>query len=335
MARVFSAERVELHADPRWDDFVGASAEGTPFATSAWIELAAAAAGATVHHWIVRKGDEWVAAVAIPHRRVGGREVYVGLPSAAYSSPVYRRDPGGHPAAAISERLAVTRTLLDAIHPRYACLNLFLSPAITDVRPFVWTGWSARPRYTAILATDGTARPSDSVRRHLRKCAEAGLVTTDEWDWPGFWNVFDDTRRRQGFPLPLSRDKMERLASGLRERGVAWMLHARAPGGPTLASHIVLSAPGMSTASMWVAGVVTTELASGVGSWLMMEVAAELGRRGHTEWDLCGADLEGVARFKAELGSRLEHYFEVDAPLDAWGHAYRLARSLVRRGIPR
>jgi hypothetical protein len=81
---------------------------------------------------------------------------------------------------------------------------------------------------------------------------------------------------------------------------------------------------------MWLAGGVRAHLASGVGSWLMLEVASELGRRGHAEWDLCGADLKGVARFKGELGARLEHYFEVKAPLGPWARGYGLVKRLVR-----
>jgi hypothetical protein len=180
------------------------------------------------------------------------------------------------------------------------------------------------------MPTDGSARPSDSVRRHVRKCVESGYTTSAAWDWPAFARVFMQTRQRQDFGLAIGPGAMETLARSLEQHGLAWMLHAVDPGGEIVASHVVLAAPGLPAAMMWVAGVATTSLASGVGPWLMLEVAAEIGRRGHPVWDLCGADLEGVARFKADLGARLEHYFQVGAPLDPWGRLYGLAKRVVR-----
>jgi len=196
------------------------------------------------------------------------------------------------------------------------------------VRGWQWEGWRATPRYTCVLDLESPAKPADSVRRHVRKCVEAGTKFETTWDLETFWSIFDETRERQGFGASLDRGAFFTLAGRLGEAGLAWMATARTASGDPVSSQIVLSIPGTPSAFMWVAGTRREHLPSGVSAWLMLEIAAEARRRGHRVWDLCGADYPSIARFKRELGAKLEHYFQVDAPRSAFE---RLALGLKRR----
>jgi Acetyltransferase (GNAT) domain len=311
----------------RWDAFVAKSGEANPFATRAWLDGVAAAVGASVDYWVALRGEEWVGAQAIPYRRTLGRAVYRGLPLAAYSSPLFRAGSGS-PSSTESERLDVGRALARAVSGRYRLVSLLLVPAVDDVRAWQWEGWRALPRYTCTLDLVTPGKPADSVRRHVRKCVEAGVTFETAWDLDTFWSVFDETRERQGFGLSLGKDAFFALAKSLGDTGLAWMATARSATKEAISSQIVLSIPGTPTAFMWVAGTRKAQLSSGVSGWLMLEIAAEAGRRGHRAWDLCGADYPSIARFKRELGATLGHYFQVEAPRSA---LERLALSLKRR----
>lgn len=325
-----------FHGDAAiWDAFVWRSPQANPFATHAWLEASAAEAGAGLDLWIVRKGDEWVAALALPYRTLLGRRVHVGLPLAAYSSILYRPPASAREARTISERHEVTAALLEALEPKYRSLDLMLSPGIDDARPWIWRGWRAVPRYTCIMDLRAAPEPSEAARRHVRKGDEDGLTLSTVWDFDAFWSAFSSTSRRQGFGVGMPRIALQRLAGRLNDAGLAWMATARGRSGDVAASQIVLANPAPGGIFMWVAGTRADLLSRGVSAWHMLETAAEARQRGHARWDLCGADLPTVARFKAELGARLDHYFEVQAPLGLFERFQHAARGLRRavRGV--
>jgi Acetyltransferase (GNAT) domain len=325
----YEARRLSLPDDGvRWEEFVRASREAHPFATLAWLEGAAEATGAGFDLWAVTKGEEWIAAAAVTYRTRAGLRVHFGPPLAAYSPIVYRRIESTTPWSKSTEHARATAALAEALSGAYRSLSFLLPPSIDDVRPFTWAHWDARPRYTYVLDVTRELPVADSVRRHLRKCRESGCTLSTDWDFDRFWEVFDETRKRQQFGIRLDRETFRRLAERLHHAGVAWMVSGML-GGQMASSQIVLSIPGTAGAFMWTAGTRQEALSSGVSAWLMVEIAAEVRRRGHSTWDLCGADFPSVARFKSELGGTLEHYFQIDAPRSGVERAVRWARSLV------
>lgn len=297
-----------------WDVFVSRSEQANPFTTTTWLESSAAALDLHLDFWVVLKGQEWVSAVAMPHRHAMGRKWFRGLPLAAYSTVVHRERTSGHAASRESERIEAGRALAQALSRNYRLISLLLSPTLRDVRPWQWEGWTAKPRYTCVLGLDPLPVPTDSVRRHVRKCVESGVRFDGAWDLDSFWGVFEETRERQGFDVRLGRERFFGLAKSLKDAGLAWMATARTAPGEPVSSQIMLGMPGTPTAFMWLAGTRREQLASGVSAWLMLEIASELARRGHRQWDLCGADYPNVARFKSELGSALQPYFQVESP---------------------
>src|SRR5262249_21833640 len=161
----------------------------------------------------------------------------------------------------------------------------------------------------------------------LRKATEAGTKLVGEWDLDALWRVFAETQGRQGFGVRLTRESFSRLAQSLHDGGLARMEIAVAANGEPAAGHIVLQVPGATAAYQWVAGTHSGHLKSGVSAWQTVESAAELGRRGVRSWDLCGADLASVARFKSDLGADLVVYYQVDAPRGAVESMYGAFKS--------
>jgi Acetyltransferase (GNAT) domain len=294
-----------------------------------WLEPAASNAGATLDYWVVQKGDEWVAALPVTWKRRFGRPFYAGLPLAAYSTILYRPTTGGHPASTTREHLEVTEALLTEVARRCSMTSLLLSPTIDDARPWIWSRWRTLPRYTYVIDLRSEMKLTDSVRRHVRKCEEGGFRISDEWDLPRFQSALNETKQRQGFDLAISPESLRVLAHSLREARLAWMRSALDPRGELAASQIVLSIPGTERACMWVAGASNQHLQSGASSWLMVKIAEAAKQRGHASYDLCGADIASVARFKAELGGRLVHYFQVDAPRNWMERRLRDAKDLT------
>ena len=330
----YGARRLEGETDLQaWDRFVAESPQANPFSTWAWLANAGAIVGAETEIWVVTKGDVWVAGVPLTSRRLGGRW-QLGLPLSAYNTVAYRPPPSSDPASVTAEHLGVTHTLIDATRGRLRNLSMMLSPTVVDVRPWTWSGWKATPRYTYVLDVTGPLRLRSSVRPSVRKCQEAGMTVDTTWDLDAFCPMFEETRERQGFAVRLSLADFRRLADALHGEGLAKMGIGRTAEGEPAAGVIQLAIPGTPVCFHWLAGTTSRHLTSGASAWLMAETAVEIGRRGHRSWDLCGADIPSVARFKGYLGGALTAYFEVDAPRGAIESAYgalkRLRRSLRR-----
>jgi hypothetical protein len=314
----------------RWAEFHARSGAVDPFASRAWLETLSRAAGLAVDAWVVKKGDEWIAALAVPHRPWFGRRIAAGLPLAAYSPLVTRPPANGHPASRTTEHLDATSQIARELPRAYELIDLLLPAEFDDVRGWTWNGWSARPRYTYVLSLTTELRLADSVRRHLRKCREAGYEVDLNWSFDAFWDPFEATRRRQGFTTRLERSTLASAANDLHAAGEAWMVGIRAPDGRWVASQILVGGASSPTTGMWLAGSHDDALASGASSFLMVASAEEARRRGHRAWDLCGADLPGVARFKAELGADLRSYFQVSGPRSPLGSLLRFAGGAAR-----
>lgn len=319
-------EPAEVEND--WDCFIRASPQANPFATVAWLRGASLLSGAELHFWGVWRGSQWVAGLPVTSRRLLGRAFYRGLPLAAYSSVILRAQTIGHPASWESEQIQAGRALARALARRYRLISLLMSPTIQDARAWLWEGWRVTPRFTYQLDLLSPRTPTDSVRRHVRKCDQAGCRLDTEWNLETFWEIFRETRERQGFGAGIERGAFVALAAGLHDAGIAWMATARSESGETVSSQIIMSVPQTPSAFMWVAGTRPAHLASGVSAWLMLKIATEAQGRGYQSWDLCGADYPSIARFKRELGATLGHYFQVDSPRSL---ALRAALALKRR----
>jgi hypothetical protein len=262
---------------------------------------------------------------------MGGRW-HLGLPLASYNSFVYRPSASSHPESVTQEHLEVSRALIQATHGRLKNWDLMLVPSITDVRPWLWSGWTARPRYTYVLDLSRPLPVSHAVRKHLRKCQDAGMKLDGEWNLDALCAVFDATQERKGFGLRLTADRFRRFAGELHEAGLASMQVAHAADGEPAAGHVLLAVPGTDACFHWVVGTHSRYLTSGVSAWLMVETAAEMARRGFRSWDLCGADFPSIARFKSNLGGTLVPYFQVEAPRGTVDAAYAALKRALRGG---
>lgn len=314
-----------------WDAFVTASPQANPFSTTCWLDYAAEAVGAKNEVWVVSKGDSWLAGVALSSRVLGGRW-HLGLPLASYNSFIYKPNLSTHPESITLEHIEITHALIDGTRGRLRNWNLMLVPSIKDVRPWLWSGWTARPRYTYLLDLTRPLPVSHSVRKHLRKGQDAGFRLDTEWNLDDLCSVFSATQERKGFAVRLDPERFRRLSEGLFRGGLASMKIARTPEGDPIAGHVLLSLPGAADTFHWVVGTHSQYLTSGVSPWLMVETASEMARRGYRSWDLCGADFPSIARFKSNLGGTLVSYFQVEAPREPIGSMYSNLKRVVGRG---
>lgn len=328
IVRVDSAE-----SRKRWDSFVQASPEANPFSDPAFLDAMTQATGCQCDIWVAVKGDAWQAGAAVFYLSGPGGKQCVHPPLTAYKPVLFypQLRSKSYPSKITHEFLAITRFLNKALSQQYWNISQVLLPDTDDIRPWVWEGWKAQPHYTYLLDVTQEMKLSPSVRKHARKCVDAGFKISLDWAPEEFWRLFQLTMERQSIDVALKQEEFYGLAEALRQAGLAWMVTAISPQGVAASSRIELALPKSTRVYDWAAGNDPAFFTSGVSSWLMTKAAERIKELGFKQWDLCGADNESVAKFKSELGGRLTPYFMVDGPRTLTGDAYTLVRSMGSR----
>ena len=317
----------------RWDGFVCQSPQANPFASLTWLQTSARLLDCALDIWVAARGDDWLCGAPVFWRRRLGQRVGFVPPLSAYHSFLYspRLAASRYPSKVTAEHLALSRALAQALMKRYGTVKHLLHWTVADVRPWQWLSWDAIPRYSYHLSLDAEPAFSHAVRKHIRKCNEAGFTLSTDWNLAGFWQLYQQTQDRQRFSAGLDRGAFFELAEAMKGSAQAWMISALSPQGEMAASRIELSLPGSHCLFDWVAGGAPEFLASGVNPWLMRKPRPSARQRGYTLWDLCGADVEPVARFKGEFGGQLVHYFQVESPRPWFWQSLRALRGAALR----
>ncbi|MHB1097273.1 MAG: GNAT family N-acetyltransferase [Gemmatimonadaceae bacterium] len=312
----------------RWDALVRASPQSNPYSTSAWVHGVEEATGIRSHLWVAIKGEDWLGGVVVPYRRRFGRDAGVMTPITAYTCPVFAATlfKASLPNRAVANVIEVAKPLATIVAQNYSSVRHVTLPGLCDVRPWQWAGWRAEPSYTFCVDLSQELAISHSVRKHVNKCERSGAQVSETWDMDAFWAMQESTIGRQGVRLGVSRREAIVLATRLYGAGLAFMVTANDAEGKPLASRILLGVRGTSTLFDWLAGSDAERLSLGASPWLMTRVAALAARRGYRYWDLCGAQIESIARFKSEIGGELTHGFRLNAPATAVERIYALTR---------
>jgi len=168
-------------------------------------------------------------------------------------------------------------------------------------------------------------------RNRVRKAEKEG-VQVHEVPSPEFfrtyWEMAKDVYAKSRRPPAIPLEFFVRLWDRLRPKGRIRVLVAEHKGEP-IAS--LISLIHRDTVYDWdgVSYLKAYKLAA--NNLLEWEIIRWASREGFRRYDMLGADIPGVARFKASFGPRLEAYPYLFLPLTLPG---RLGRTLYKRGAP-
>lgn len=299
-----------------WDKLFICALHVTPFASSKYLRQLADSLERSLSVYIVSRGGEVLAGIALCGRTYLGAKIVTAVPSTPYSAILYSRSAfaSTYPARNTSEYIALSRSLIGAVRAEFRSLDLNLVPGVDDVRPWIWDGWRAEPTFTYLLHLKGELRVSYSVQKNARKCERSGAKASTEWDLDNCWSLLEKTSARQGVSIGMNRAQFFALAQTLYDSNLAWMVTVYNAENQPVASRVQLSVPGSNTAYDWVAGTSPAAFAIGASPWNVLKVIEECSNRGYAYWNMCGANFETIAKFKSEFGGDLVHGFSLRSP---------------------
>lgn len=299
-----------------WNGYVDRAPGGSPFHRHEALSWLATRTSARVHRLVGYNGQEPIAVFPVFETRSLGRTLVVSPP------PMLESVPLGPAFLEFGEtkRRKVERYRTEFVEACDEWLDAHLDPAyvhvrggteLTDVRPFRWADYDATPFYTygVDLTPDREeilARFSSDARSNVRSEGDATIREGDADDVERIVAQVARRHREQDEPYPLSpgavRDLYERLPDG-RIRPYVCAVDGRMVCG-------MVTVDDGETVHRWQGGVkYGGDLpAADLLDWHIMREAKAAGR---TRYDLVGANMPRLCRYKAKFGPEPLVYFNI------------------------
>ncbi|WP_049925554.1 lipid II:glycine glycyltransferase FemX [Halopiger goleimassiliensis] len=191
----------------------------------------------------------------------------------------------------------------------------FVAAEFEDVRPFVWNEYDVQPGYTYVVDLDGDEdallkRFSSDARSNVRN-ADEERYAIEEGDATDVERIVHQVARRyedQGRPFHLSPDFARRAYERLPEgslRPYACRVDGEFVGG-------ILVVESDRTRYRWQGGVKPdTDVDLPINDLLDWHVMRDGLESGIERYDMVGAGVPSINRYKAKFNPRLETHFEI------------------------
>ncbi|HHJ51623.1 MAG TPA: GNAT family N-acetyltransferase [Caldithrix abyssi] len=311
-----------------WDDFVSRSLNGTLFHTTRWAELVRSVFGRSFKIVAVQKKERLVAGMLIWPRTVAGKWWLSQAPVTPYQGLVLKRPDSDKPSSVIARQLHLTGLMAEYLKEKIAFADISFSPLVNDLRPFLWNGFSAQPRYTYRFEItewpELQARFSQALRRKLKAFRAKPDAIVSANDPQALIEFVTASYRRHGSDLPVGQEQLRRVFQHVLERKMGQLFYLLENGTPVAG---LLALQDDRHVFTYFAGVSSAARADTHTEALYFHLLDQPEARAKT-FDFLGADLPDFDQFKRSFGGRLCVYFQLQY------QANLLTRSVsaVRRG---
>jgi Acetyltransferase (GNAT) domain len=172
--KILSADEYQL-----WDAFVSQSPQQTLFHTSYWASLIKQVFNRDFKILVLLKKDQIAAGIMFWPKKVLFIEAVTHIPNTTYQGPLYRSSNASKASSMQSEYEDHTTRLLEYLVSRYQIIDIPLSPAIKDTRPYTWKNFKVENAYTyRFEITDFEQLKlqfSQDLRRKIKKSNEQDI----------------------------------------------------------------------------------------------------------------------------------------------------------------
>ena len=202
---------------------------------------------------------------------------------------------------------------LGELKRRFKNMSLNLNPAISDVRPFIWSGFKIAPRFTYIKSLNTSSNYPTDVKSSIKKALDSGVE---------FIKISYSEELLRKNMLFLSKDKL--LSKDKVNNILKFFNYLKSTGmiefyvcslrNNIIASGIVLVDDENKVA--YTAFVNKVELNvfgnHSIHTFLYDGIFKSLSQRGYQIADLLGANVYSISKFKGKLQGDLFTYYNVD-----------------------
>lgn len=309
---------------PAWDQLVHESKDGTVYHESWWLDAVSRLTQTPCVVYGAYAGSRLIAGVPFCLRRRGPLTIARRPWATPYANCVF--------AAGACEDQNMAERLLHQVARDCSQVTYTASP-FSKAQP-MGPAWKVRQRGTFMLDIADTQRVWSEVvyqlRKKIRKAQRNGLVSAGPCPPDVFYDLYSKTFNRRGITVPFSRSRFGKfwaqLDAGKRARsclivdgngthcaaGLALLDNKRA--------YYALAGTDVDSSLLPASALLTWEI--------IKEVAPSC-----ASFDLVGANIEGVVRFKKQFSPTLVEYAEATAYRSLPERLAMLSYGLVRRAL--
>lgn len=326
-----------------WDTFVDESPHGLLFHKWDYITITAQHTGYRLLPYGVYKGDELVCLAPLYFRSTHGVKTLFSPPPMQavipYQGFILSK---GFGMLKQSKREAIMDLIvddlsaeIDAISPHF--LSLTLVPGLTDVRQFLWRGYTSNVRYTYTI---DLAQPVGAIqsnfhyklRSRIRKAEEAGMELTRSRDISVLYESIAERFSQPDMNIPMiSRRYFEDLFRAYPDHLAAYYLHDREG-----ALTGTVATQEYKRFLLWM-GTPRIESAHAGNEYLQWLLIQRAKAEDYPVFENMGANNRDLAFFKSRFNPDLTMYFEIEkkdalGAFSGWAYLTFVKRLMMAAG---
>lgn len=210
------------------------------------------------------------------------------------------------------QELEIYKKISEYYNKYYFKVEKNLSPEIEDVRGFVWSGMSATPFYTYRLNLNNYT-PDNFFRKQrasLRKAQKLAYEFNQDVDIESFLRLVKGTKDRQDWNFDYNNKILYEYIKELIELGLVQQFSITNQEGIVVSTMFCLMDKINKISYAWFTSTDVNELSNGVSTLLFHSISIYL-QNEYDIFDLCGANTETIARFKASMGAQLKVFYRI------------------------
>ena len=207
----------------------------------------------------------------------------------------------------------VSIPLLKWMESHYRVVTLTTHPSIPDVRPFLWRRWQVRVLYTACISLPWTKTSVERMNPELHRLYRRAQERT-EWrfvadgDPAALWELIQQNYGRDDLVPPIEKDRFLEFARQIQRYQKGKLFSLQSETGNVMAATLVIR--DHSTGYGLFLGRRSGHEGNLASVRMLIQTAEYLSEKGLTRFDLGGAMVPSIARFKLQLGANLLPYYQ-------------------------
>jgi hypothetical protein len=319
-----------------WNRCVERSTEATGFHRQEFLDVVRNHADATLHQFVGYNGNEPVGIFPLFELRKGPVHTVFSPPprlGIPYLGPATVGMQGMKQRKVVQTNQEFIEGCLEVVDetvdPSY--VHIKAVTGYDDIRPFQWAGFQTTPRYTFTLPLhEGVDELKSGFSRSLRRYLDPGEdedVTVEERGREAIDFVLEQVADRydeqdKSFTVPRAfvYDLWDSMPDGYLRAYVGSV------DGEEVSGVITLESP---ECAYFLLGGGKSDVGYPINDLLHWRIARDAAERGVAEYDLMGANVAGIARYKSKFNPTLKMYAELERgtiPMRIASGVYRLLR---------
>jgi ribosomal protein S18 acetylase RimI-like enzyme len=234
-------------------------------------------------------------------------EQFFYYPISYYFEPKRREQENALLKQSINEEIA------SSLVSRFKHIKIKLQTEISDLRAFSWHGYRVNPNYTLeidLAKEDLAGDYSYNQQQHIKKASELDPEFLNKFGTEEVTDLLEYTYKKKSIDYRARLSVISSICRDLERAGFLRISGIR-QGGKLSAIRLVIEDAENKTAYDWNAASDESAYRSGINSYLLDKVINYYKAELYRSYDLCGANIKSVARFKHEFGSSLRVFYSI------------------------